>query len=339
MTRKFLFALVLVVASVGLLFASGATEPEADPTADTGEIDYGIFAGETIELWVPAGPGTAQDRWCRILQPVLAEKLQADIVVVNKPGGSGWVGINEFLRTRADGHKIVSVLLSHVGAGLNPSAPQGVQLWEELDLLGSHMDDPGALFISTEETRFDDLPSLIDYAKGNELIVGISGVGSDDDVPLYWLNNEFGTQIQPVVSSGGTAQNLADILGGHIDFLSNNIGTFSVQSKEGLLKPLVVYADTASELFPDVPTIYEVLDGEGITVGNTRGLAMQKDTPAEYYEVIRWAYEEAVSSQAVVDGFLENGWIAYYREPDDFARLMGEFTDFINGYMDIIGWQ
>lgn len=328
--KRFLVFFMVITLCTSALLAHGTTEKVTT-------VDESWPKGQILELWVPAGAGTAQDIWCRLIAQKMETILDCTMIVKNKAGGGGWVALNEFYNKKADEKIIISTLLSQVGGGRNPSAFQKIEMWNDFKVLGSMMDDPGSIWIRGDETRFTDLESLIAFAQKNEVTANIVIIGSDDDVPIYWLNKTFGTKIIPVANTDGSAGCVANLLGGHVDIVSDNIGSHSTHIAEGDMIPLAVFSKTRNLLFPEIPTVFEIL-GDGIEIGNTRGLSMHKDTPDFYYNIISNAFQKALADSELKDSFLKLGYAVNYRDGKEFADMMESFALQIDSFKDWI-WK
>ena len=333
-----LFMISFLIIAMLLVGCTQSAEPEtAGEVTETEGSSAVDFPGDnTIEFWVGAPAGSAQDMWCRLLADEMGKYLDTSFVVLNKPGAAGFISFNEFMTTKPDGYSLISITSSMAGTRLNPSAPQEISV-DDFDLLGSMIDDPGSLFIRADETRFTDFESLIEYAKENELTASVTGAGSDDDIPLYYLNEKYGTKFTPIVTSGGTAQSLSDLMGGHVDLISNNMGPFVNAYNEGQLIPMVIYGDKRYDLAPDIQTLKEIT-GDTFVIGNTRGVGMTKGTPEEIANILQEAFDYALQQDSLKEGYTSLGMIVNKRDADDFYQKFIETDQYINDFRDVMGW-
>jgi len=326
-----LITFLLVLMLIGVVITGWANQNEpVDEAPD-------FPGGRPIEFWVGAAAGTAQDLWCRSLAEEMKKYLDTSIVVVNKPGAGGFISFNQFMNVKPDGYTIISITLAMAGTRLNPSAPQEIT-WDDFALLGSMINDPGSLFIRPNDDRFHDFDSLIEYAKNNELTASITTVGSDDDLPLYYLNQKYGTKFTPVVTSGGTTQSLSDLMGGHVDLISNNIGPFVNATKEGQTKALCVYSEERYDLALEVPTFVEITGDDSFTIGNTRGVAISKDCPQPIINKMRAAFEYALEQDGLKERYKAQGMLLNHRTPEEFYQLFVKTDAMVNQYKSMLGW-
>lgn len=114
------------------------------------------------------------------------------------------------------------------------------------------------------------------------------------------MNNVLGTKFTPVVAADGSSTGKADVLGGHVDILSDNIGAGGSSVVEGDLRLEVVISSERSKLYPDVPTFEEVT-GKAVDSFSARGFMAPKGMEPEVLATIEAAIEEACNDPELVD--------------------------------------
>jgi len=292
------------------------TEEKAEEKTEETAVNKELFKGKTMELWIGAAAGAAQDLYCRYLAAALEKYWDCTFVIQNKPGGGAFVCYNEFVNRKPDGLTAVSITSSMQASRLNPSALQKVSV-DDFTLVGGLMNDPSTFIIRADETRFTNLDEFIEYAKENEVVATINQTGCDDDLPTYYFNEKYGTKISVVANSNGSAGNLADLLGGHVDIISNNVAPFISALNEGQVKMLAAFDSEKVALAPDVPTLKE-LKNDDFRIGNARGIALpagaSDEVVATWIDGLKWA----VSQESLQKEFEGIGFPLKYYEPEEF---------------------
>jgi len=234
------------------------------------------YPTKAITLIVPNPPGGNTDILARIFSVPLAKALGQPVVVENRAGAGGVIGMTAVARAPADGHTIGLGNLSDlvVSRYAQPNVPY----------------DPAKNFapvstlakVSIVVTCLPSFPAksfqeFLALAKANpgKYKCGTAGNGTMGHLCLEALQTEASLDIVHVPYRGG-APALNDLLGGHIDLLID--GTALSQVKAGKLKALAVTAERIAVL-PSVPTIAES-GVPGFSFGNYWGLLMPTGSPA-----------------------------------------------------------
>ena len=170
--KKILKLLVILLLTV-LIFAGCADQAsEIVEVEKPGEID---FPTRPITLIVSFSAGGGTDVGARLLIPYVEKELGVNINVVNKPGGSGWVGWTELLSAKPDGYTIGYINTPNLLVGyLDPQFNRDENI-DSFALISNHVVDYGAISISPKETRFTNAKELFEYAKINEVTATTTG--------------------------------------------------------------------------------------------------------------------------------------------------------------------
>jgi len=253
----------------------------------------GTYPERNINVVITYAPGGGSDVLAQAVQPFLEKYLGVSFINMYKPGASGSVGWTYFVnQTKADGYT--------VSIGTTPSLPCNpiknpettMYSMDDIIPIFRVVDDPDILVVNAD-SPFNTLEDFINYAKENPnmLTVGISGVGGDDWISTKILEKKAGIEVIMVPFTGdGPSWQAA--LGGHIDASSNNLGIVYPQIVDGSLKPLVLYSEKRSAIYPDVPTATEL--GYDIVNGSSRGYIVKTGTPPEAIKTLEEAFEKVM---------------------------------------------
>lgn len=333
--RKVSFVFLMLFLVVGILAACSSDQGS---TKSSGEKDNDAakdFPNKPISVIVAYDAGGGTDTTARTLAPFLEKELGVAVNVVNKPGGSGWVGWTELANSKADGYTIGFLNSPNIAGGLaNPSVERTADL-DDFAYLGNHVVDPGVIAIRADEDRFSNLEELIEYAKENKVTTNGSGVASDEHLVSLILNDKLDTKFE-TVQFEGTANSLSSFLGGHIDVLVTSAGEAYNLHNSGELKVIGVTAKDRSTFLPDVPTFEEL--GFEVYSQVTRGLAAPKDTDPEVLKVLEDAIKKAIENEEHVNKMKEIGTQVGYMNGEEYGNLLQQDLDDITSIKDLLGW-
>ncbi|GHE22186.1 tripartite tricarboxylate transporter substrate binding protein [Halomonas urumqiensis] len=262
------------------------------------------YPERNIQGTIQWGAGGATDNVARSLTPHVEEVLDTTIVLTNRAGGTGVIGMNHVMRQRADGYNLL------YGAE-NP------QLYPLMGLADFTYDDmhpvniigQGLVVIAAHpDSPFDNFSELLEHANENpgELRMGGTGAGGLPST-IHAMINAVGELDVRTVTFGGDGPGVTALLGEHIDFMPLSLSAVAEQIRGGRLKGLAVITSEELESLPDVPPITEALpDIESfLPWGPFWGVFVHEDTPDDIKATLEAAYSEAVDSDEFRE-FLDN---------------------------------
>jgi tripartite-type tricarboxylate transporter receptor subunit TctC len=215
------------------------------------------WPGKPIRLVVAYPPGGVSDAVARALADRLATTLGQPVVVENKAGASGSIGLDAVAKSAPDGHTVgfaaISPLALTPHLGKSPFDPA-----RDLVPIVSVMDSP-VLLLATSATPAKDLRELLAAAKARPGAVrwATSGPASLGHLMLEQLKAAAKVDITHIPYKGG-GQQITDALGGQFEVLSVNASAAITQHvKAGKLRLLAVGAPARLDAFPNVPTLAE----------------------------------------------------------------------------------
>jgi tripartite-type tricarboxylate transporter receptor subunit TctC len=280
------------------------------------------FPIRPVQIIVAYAAGGGTDVGVRILQPYLEEALGESVTVVNRPGGSGWVGWGELAQARPDGHTIGMLNTPNIMSGyLNPELDIQHDLSSFVPLV-NHVTDYGVVAVNAADGRFPDIASLVEHARANRLTGTSTGVGSDDHMSALALNDRYDTQIESV-HSGGAAENVTAVLGGNIDVLFANVGEVVPLVRDQRLRALAVMSDQPerSPFLPDVPTLSEA-GFPDVYSWSSRGFAGPAGLPPDVARVLEDALTTAIRNPQCIDQLGQQGLQVDLQPAPQYAELL-----------------
>jgi tripartite-type tricarboxylate transporter receptor subunit TctC len=246
--RRALLALAALGAPAALTWA------QADPAAAA----PAYWPSKPVKLLVAYPPGGVSDTVGRALAERLATRLGVPVVVENKAGASGMIGVDAAAKAPPDGYTLVLAATSPLTL-----SPQLVKApydpLKDLVAVAPVMTSP-VLLLATSAAPEGDLKTLLARARDGRqpLRWATSGSGSVGHVMLESVKAAAKTEIVHVPYKGG-GQPLQDAVAGHFELLSTNAASAVTQQiKAGKLRPLAVGAPERLAHFPQVPTLAEL---------------------------------------------------------------------------------
>lgn len=297
MIRSFAWALACMPA---LVCAQGATR----------------FPVKPIRLIVPYPAGGPTDATARAIMPRMVEALGQQMVIDNRAGASTIIGTEIVARAPADGHTLLMVTST---ISMNPSVFRKLPYDVERDLVPvtQVIASPFALLAhpALPVRTTAQLIALI-KARPAQLMYPSSGVGSANHLAVVLLARSAG--FEPThVPYKGTAQGIADLVAGQVQFSLNNPLTSLPLAKAGKLRLLATTGAKRLTLLPDVPVVAETVPG--YEAGNWHALFATGGTPREIVTRLQAEVARALAATEVRTRLIEGGADPVGSSPEEFA--------------------
>ena len=279
------------------------------------------YPAKPIRLIVPFGPGSTVDIMARALAGPLFEQMQQSIVVENRAGAGGSVGVDAIAKAPRDGYT--------VGIGttgpltINP-ALQGRMSFDTLaDLAPVSLiaTGPNAILINPG-LAVRSVKDLVAYAKAHpdELNFASAGVGSTNHLAGELFKSVAGVQMVHVPYKGN-AEALADLMSGRVQVLFSGLPPVMAQVQAGKVRVLAIAGPSRAASLPDVPTVAEAgLPGAEVLVWY--GLLAPAGTPREVIARLNAEVVKAMARAEIRARFLEAGSDPASSTPEEFSRMI-----------------
>jgi tripartite-type tricarboxylate transporter receptor subunit TctC len=268
-----------------LLLATAALAALASPAS----AQNSPYPSRNIELVVPWQAGGGADVVGRAFAAAVARHLPQPVVVINRPGASGVLGLGEVVNAKPDGHKIVLsstelTFLNHLGLAKFS--------YKDLRPIARLNADPAAVVVRSD-APYASLEQFLSAARKPDanIRVGDAGRGSTWHMAAAALAEKTGASFNHIPYAGGAPAVLA-LLGGHIDAVTVSTAEVATHVAAGKLKVLAVMADRRVAGFENVPTLKE--RNIDLSLGIWRGLSAPRNTPNEVIDVLKVAVEKAM---------------------------------------------
>ncbi len=280
------------------------------------------YPTKPIRMIIPFAPGGASDFVGRIMQPKMAELLGQPVVVENRAGAAGNIGMEAAAKSAPDGY---TVFLGNVGSiSINPAVmPVQSNPLKDLVAITQVVDVPSVLVVHPT-LPVSNIKELIAYAKANpgKLNYGSPGSGSLDRLAMEILRRLGGLDMVHVPYKGGAGPAVAGLMGGETNLMFATAASAMPGIKSGRLKLLAVTSEKRMEQVPSAPTVKE----EGypdLSASSWQGLFVPTGTPKDAIDKL---YAAAVKTMAMPDvvSRLANGGAEAVTSPNQ--TVFGEYV-------------
>lgn len=302
MKKISVMTLAVLLVCCSFVWAAATAEVPAYPT-------------KTISLVVPFSAGGGTDAVGRALAHSVEKQLGKSVVVVNKTGGSGAIGMTFGATSTPDGYTVTMVTREIISLPLMGLAQID---HKDFDLIRLVNMDPALLCVKPG-SKYEDIDVLFADAKK---VPGSVKFASPAAPNLYILAIESSLGLSfNHIPYNGASEAIPSVMGGHTDFVIAGPGELIGQIESGQLVPVAIMAPQRFEALPNVPTFTEL--GYDIISGTWRGLGVPKGTPSEIRAQLEDAFDKAIKDAEFV-AFMKNAKLGIY-------NLSGkEFSDFID---------
>ena len=290
------------------------------------------YPGKAVELVVPASAGGGTDALARAFAEIVKKHLPQPLIVNDKPGASGVVGMSDVLNGKPDGYKVSVVIAELV---ILPHLNLAKFTYADFQPVARLNADPAAITVRAD-APWNTIEEFLAAAKAKpeEMRVGNSGNGSIWHLAAAGLEDKAGVKFNHVPYQGA-APGVVALLGGHIDAVAVSPGEVATHVQGGKLKMLAVMADQRIKAFDKVPTLKErKID---LSIGTWRGLAVHKATPADVVTVLRDATRKAAADPALPEALEKLNLGFAYLDAPDFGQAMQRDHDYFKQLVQKLG--
>lgn len=286
------------------------------------------FPSKPIQLVVPYPPGGAGDALARPLALRLKDLLGQPVVIENKSGANGILGMSFVAGAVPDGHTLV---LGAIGPLSVSPALQKLPFDPHKDFapVAFLAAVPNVLVVNSA-TPVKSVAELVALArqKPGQLNYGSAGTASSNQLAAELFNQAAGLKIAHIPYKGGAPAE-ADLLAGHLSLIFDNLPPALPHIKAGSFRALAVTSLRRQPSLPDVPTMAE-LGYANFEAGSWFGVLAPAGTPRPVVDRLNKAIVEAMREPAMRDAYIKAGFDLNPGTPE-------QFTDFIRS--EATKWQ
>ena len=257
------------------------------------------YPDRPISMIVPFPPGGVADTIARPLAQALGEELGQTIVIENRAGAGGAVGIGQAARAQPDGY---TLLMSLSSISILPEADRVLERKPAYQLdqfvpIARITADPTVLVVRAE-APWNTLEEFLAAAKKDpgKLSYGSSGIYGTMHVPVEMLQGSAGVSMMHVPFTGG-GPSVQALLGGQVDAIAAGPSVVLPLIQAGRLKALAHWGDDTLDSMPDVPSLKS--KGQDVSFVQWSGLFALEGTPQPVIDKLREAARAIANDEKV----------------------------------------
>jgi tripartite-type tricarboxylate transporter receptor subunit TctC len=295
------------------------------------------YPNKPIRIIVPFPPGNTMDIMSRLIGPKMSERLGQQVIVENRPGAAGMLGLDLVAKAPADGYTIGAgqggnlTVLPHTSKNcpydpLKDFAPLAVSTTNYLGI------------VANPDAPFKTIGEMVAYAKANpgKLTLATNGEGGFPHLGFEHLRSMAGFTYTHVPYKGSAAI-ATDVIGGQVQAAMDGITGLTPHIKSGRLRLLAVTNKTRVDLWPGVPAAAE--DVPGYESGGRFGFIAPAGTPREIVMKLNDEINRAMKQPDVTQKLEAAGLFVVAESPEYFANVIKSDYDKYGRLVKMIGFQ
>jgi tripartite-type tricarboxylate transporter receptor subunit TctC len=277
------------------------------------------FPAKPVRIVVPQTPGGASDALARIVGQKLSEKWGQTVVIENRAGAGGNIGMDAVAKAPGDGY---TLLMSYVGShAINPSIYKKLPFDPEADFTAvATLANVPFVAAANAQLPVSNMKELAAYAARNPVSFGSAGNGSVNHLlgEMFSANSQIKMLHVPYK---GAAPALTDLIAGQIQLVFTSLPSIAQHIRSGTVKGLAVTGSKRAQAFKDIPTIAES-GYPGIVINPWFGLFAPKGTPIAVVRQINADINKILEEKDTMERFAVLGAEPYETTPQEFTAML-----------------
>jgi tripartite-type tricarboxylate transporter receptor subunit TctC len=278
------------------------------------------FPNKPITLIVPYPAGGATDVVIRPLAEAAKKYLGQPVIVDNRGGGGGAVGVGTIIGKNPDGYLLSVVVTSlHRVSYINKLSFDTVKDVTPIIRVAGYLYG----ILVNQNSPHKTLKDLLDYAKANPGKVSYmaSGIGTGGHIAMEELGYFVGGLKFNHLPSKGDQESSTALLGGHVEAISTTSGWIPLL-EAGKLRLLATYGEKRTKRFPNVPTVYEL--GYKFVHNSPIGIVGPKGMPREVVKTLQDAFHKALDDPLFLAAMAKFEMPVMYQNSEEFTKYWAE---------------
>lgn len=275
------------------------------------------FPSKPITLVVPWAPGGRTDVVARLVAPVYEKVLGQPVMVVNKAGASGYIGMKNVSTARPDGY---NMLIAGGGLMVLQYTGESKIRWEEFKWIGQIYEAAATVSVNAD-SPWKTIKELVDYGRRNpgKLKHGNSGHGGTTHLFSEGFAKAVGIKMIQVVYKGDGPAAVA-LASNEVDLSCPPLGAVRSLMESKKIRVLALQSDKRSIQFPDIPTLKE--KGIDWSAGTFEGFVIPKDTPDDIAAILESGLEKALKDPGLAESFRKLDITLEHKNLKDFTAYV-----------------
>ncbi|MBJ7362899.1 MAG: tripartite tricarboxylate transporter substrate binding protein [Ilumatobacteraceae bacterium] len=284
------------------------------------------YPNRSIKIIVGFPPGQSVDVVARLIGPPMSQSLGQGVVVDNRPGAGGAIGVSALLSAPADGY--TAMIASSGPMSINPHLSKVAfdpkTSFSPITMLASLQ----YVLVTQPTFPVNNLREMIALVKANPDKYNFAGSGNGTTQHLAGelLKMQAGLDIKFIPYAGSTAA-LTDLMAGRITYAFETIATVLPLIQAGKLKAIAVSSLKRSSQLPEVPTVAEAANLPDFNVVAWIGLVARAGTPPEITNRLSAEALKALQSPELRERYQTLGMEPVSSSPSELQRIMNEAYD------------
>ena len=280
-----------------------------------------------VRMIVPFAPGGASDTVGRIIQPAMADLLKQQVVVDNRGGAAGNIGVEVAVRANPDGYNF---LLGNIGTmAINPVYYTKFPYRPLKDLIPitQIVDVPGCLVVHSSVPA-KNVKEFVSFLKANpgKLNYGAPAPSSANTLETIMFLNATGTNVVQINYKGGAGPAMIGLMANEVQMMMVTFSSAVNFAKQGRVRMLAVISPDRNPAYPEIPTMRE--QGLNMTVGSWQGVFVPTGTPQPVVNTLFKVSHDMMKDPGVVKRLGDNGiTIVTSKSPADFVAFVKAETE------------
>lgn len=280
------------------------------------------YPTKPITLVCQFAAGGSTDLLGRALANAAGKNLGKPMVVENKPGASGTIGVDYVLKSKPDGYTLLTTSTGNfTSTPLIQSVPYDpVKDVRHIINVATHP----IILVVNGESQWKSVEEFVDFVKKNpgKLKFGQNTPGGTTHMAMESFRKAAGLDMKMVPYGGGGAEVVAQLLGKHVDVAvlhPQEVAEFLASKK---LRALVVFSEKRVKTIPDVPTAKE--KGYNVVMGVAKGISGPAGLPDDVVKKLHDAFRKAMDDDSFKEAAKKTGDLEYldYMSGDDTAKFL-----------------
>jgi tripartite-type tricarboxylate transporter receptor subunit TctC len=281
------------------------------------------YPQKPIHMIIPFAPGGASDFAGRIISPRLSEALGQQIIIDNRAGASGNIGMDAAAKAPADGY---TIFLGNIGTiSINPAVFSSLTVHPAKDFIPvSLVAELPSILVAHPSLPVSTVGELVAMAKAKpgDLNFGSPGSSTMNRLEMEQLMKAAGIKLVHVPYKGGAGPAVTALLGNEIHVMFVTLSSAMAFVKAGRMKALAVTAPARVDALPQVPTMIESGYPDFVT-SSWQGVFVPAGTPRAVVAKLHEALVKVLAMPDIKERFAAGGVAANSsKTPEDFAAYV-----------------
>nr|WP_234815031.1 tripartite tricarboxylate transporter substrate binding protein [Noviherbaspirillum denitrificans] len=279
------------------------------------------YPNKPIRLVVPFPPGGGTDILARVVGQKMAEANKWIVVVDNRPGAGGNIGLDQAAKSPADGYTIVMGQTSNMAVNATLYAKLPYNPVKDFAPISMVATAPLVLVVPAT-SKYKTIADIVAAAKGKpgDLTFASPGNGTVAHLTGELMQKAAGIKLQHVPYKG-SAQAITDLIGGQVDMYMSSVPSAIAQIKGGKLRPIAVTSAKRSDDLPQVPTLAES-GYKGFDATTWFGFLAPAGTPTPIIARLNAEVNRVLKMPEVREKIGAEGGDVQGSTPEEFAALI-----------------